>query len=80
MKIKIYPCKDYTNPSNCGIAKGLKKKLIVPFIGVGPNRWSGLFLGFIPVWGKISDEADDIAMESDKEGFKPVKVKIGLFN
>ena len=80
MNIKIYPCKDYCNTFNCGIAKGLKKKLIVPFPGVGPNSWSGFFLGFIPVWGKIPYEVNQIAHKSSKYCFKPTKAKIGLYN
>lgn len=59
IKIKLTPALDYTNPFNCSIAKSLRKVLI--FSMIGPERFCGLFLGFIPIWGKISKEASEEA-------------------
>jgi hypothetical protein len=79
IEIEIQKCKSYTNPFNCGIAKGLRRKGIL-FPIVSSCSYRGLFLGLIPVWGTISEESDDIAYMSDKEDFIPTKTKIGLFN
>lgn len=78
MKIIVQPCYDYSDPLNCGIAKGLRKKGILALVGV--KRWRGVFLGIIPVWGKIPNLANDIALNSCKKGFKPTEATIGLFN
>jgi len=78
LNIKIRPCKDYTSPFNCGIAKGLRRLGI--FAVIGPTRFGGLFLFVIPVWGSIPTEVDDIAYTSTNPGFVPTKVSLKLYS
>jgi hypothetical protein len=78
MKINIQRAKDYTNPISCGIAKGLWRKGI--FAIVRSENYVGLFLGFIPVWGKIPNETNKIAYKCSSRNFEPRKVDIGLYN
>lgn len=68
VKINLPKCKDYSNPLNCSIAKGLRGKLI--FALVSPTDFHDLFLGFIPVWGYIPCETNKIAHQSTKENYK----------
>lgn len=59
MKIKL-PSGNCSSRFNCSIAKGLRRKGIIAY--VGDRQWYGLFLGIIPVSGPISeiDEAKNV--------------------
>lgn len=78
MKITIQKANDYKNPINCGIAKGLRKKLIIAI--VHPTYYIGLFLGFIPIWGNISLESNEKALMCTDKDFEPVEVEVGVYN
>ena len=77
MQILIMPCKNYSDSSDCGIAKGLKRKWIF-FNIVSPDTWFGFFLGFIPISGKIPKLTNIIAHQSDKIGFKSTAAYITI--
>jgi hypothetical protein len=78
MKIIIQRAKNYANPVNCGIAKGLRRKLIIAI--VTPTCYTGLFLGIIPIWGSIPQKANDIAHNCTREDFIPVEAEVGFYD
>jgi len=77
LTITIQRCKNSNSNFNSGLAKGLRRKLI--FAILDPDRWIGLFLGIIPVWGLIDKETADTDARSDIWFFEPAKVRIKLF-
>ena len=82
MKITIKP-KDtgngnYTDPDHCPIATALRRKLILPL--VGPDSYVGLFLGFIPVWGRIHEPLRNEIHDLSRYRIREEKTyEIGLF-
>lgn len=68
---------NYLNTFNCPIAKALRRKGILA--SVGPDGYDGLFLGFIPVCGPISEELNSLAMHI-KKPIRPkavITIKLG---
>ena len=79
INIKLYQG-NYSNNFNCPIAKGLRRKLILA--SIGGDEWCGLFLGFIPVWGKISDVVNRDAYKIGNNQKEPSNeyFEIGVYN
>ncbi len=62
LKIKLKQSNTYSDIIRCPIALGLRDRGIIAL--VGGNKWCGLFMFVIPVWGSIPEIVNKEAMNA----------------
>jgi uncharacterized membrane protein len=77
IEIEIKKCKNYYNVLNCAIVQALRKKGI--FAIAYNEKFYGLFLFIIPVWGTIPKKSDQEAYKSSTSEFKSTKIELYLY-